>query len=109
VSDTGYLIVLVSCPAIAEARSVGRALVEERLAACVHVIPGVTAIYRWKGSIEEDPQTVLVVKTTRAAWPRLADRVQELHTDEVPEILALPVEEGLPTYLRWIDTVVEVT
>ena len=84
----------------------GLTLVEERLAACVHVIPGVTAIYRWKGSIEEDPQTVLVVKTARAAWPRLAERVQELHTDEVPEIVALPIEDGLPAYLRWIDSVV---
>jgi len=106
VSEPGYLIVLVSCPTTALALSMGRALVEEQLAACVHVMPGVTAIYRWQGSIEEDPQTVLVVKTCRAAWSRLAERVQELHTDEVPEILALPIEEGLQTYLRWIDSVV---
>ena len=108
-SEPGYLVVLVSCPTTALALSIGRVLVEERLAACVHVLPGVTAIYRWQGSVEEDPQTVLVVKTSRSAWSRITERVQEVHTDEVPEILALPIEEGLQTYLSWIDSVAGMT
>jgi periplasmic divalent cation tolerance protein len=81
--------------------------VEERLAACVHVVSGITAFYRWEGRIEEDAQTLLLVKTVRSAWPAMAGRVKELHSDEVPEIIAVPIAEGLSSYLRWIDTVVD--
>ena len=107
VDDKRYLVGFISFPTVAEAKKVAQALVEERLAACVHVLSGISAIYRWKGKIEEDPQTLLVVKTTRAVWPALQERVKALHSDEVPELIALPIVEGLPAYLAWMDEVVE--
>ena len=105
--EANYLVVFVSCPTVAEAKSVAQTLVGEKLAACVHVISGITAIYRWQGKIEEDPQTLLVVKTARTAWPAVQKRVKALHSDEVPELIALPIVEGLPAYLAWIDDVVK--
>lgn len=102
-----HLVVLISFPTKAEAMSVAQTLVREKLAACVHVLSGITAIYRWKGKVEEEPQTLLLVKTGREVWTDLQERVKALHSDEVPEIIALPIVEGLPAYLDWVDSVVE--
>jgi len=101
-----YLAVLVSVSDAKLGVALGRALVEERLAGCVQVIPAGTAIYRWQGVLYTDSQAQLIIKTTRAAWPALQARIQELHGDDVPEILALPVADGLPAYLRWMDETV---
>ncbi len=101
--EADYLVVLV---AVAEAETgieLGRTLVEEQLAACVQVIPGGIAIYRWQGTLYADPQTQLLIKTRRGAWPALQARIRSLHSDETPEVLALPVADGLPAYLRWLD------
>ena len=97
---------MVALVTVADAETgvrLGRQLVEERLAACVQVIPGGTAIYRWEGRINVEPQAQLLIKTPRARWPSLRDRIVALHADETPEILALPVLDGLPAYLRWAD------
>ena len=104
--ESEYLVVLVSITDPKAGTSLGRALVEERLAGCVQVIPGGTAIYRWRGRIYTDPQTQLIIKTKSSAWAALQARILELHSDETPEILALPVSEGLPSYLSWMDEVV---
>lgn len=96
------LVVLVTVSETAAAISLGRSLIEEGLAACVQVIPGGTAIYRWPGAIHTEPQTQLIIKTTAPAWPALQARIVALHSDEVPEILALPVTDGLPAYLAWL-------
>jgi periplasmic divalent cation tolerance protein len=101
-----YLIVLVSVSDAKAGVALGRVLVEERLAGCVQVIPGGTAIYRWQGVLYTDPQAQLIIKTTRAAWPALQTRIPELHSDDIPEILALPVAGGLASYLHWMDEVV---
>jgi|GEM_PF-368214 len=101
--DGDYLVVLVTIADAEIGVALGRALVEENLAACVQVIPGGTAIYRWQGRLYTDAQSQLIIKTRRAVWPRLQERIVELHGDEVPEILALPVVDGLPAYLRWLD------
>ena len=90
-SEGEYLAVLVSVSDAKAGASMGRTLVEERLAGCVQVIPSGIAIYRWQGVLYNDAQTQLINKTTRAAWPALRARIVELHSDEVPEILALPV------------------
>jgi periplasmic divalent cation tolerance protein len=95
---------IVALVTVADAETgalLGRQLVEERLAACVHVIPGGTAIYRWEGSVHVEPQTQLIIKSARRTWPALRDRIVELHADDVPEVLALPVVEGLPAYVAW--------
>jgi periplasmic divalent cation tolerance protein len=100
--DSEYLVVLVTIASADEGVALGRKLVEERLAACVQVIPGGAAIYRWEGEIHTDAQTQLIIKTCRTAWPALQSRIQTLHSDEVPEILALPVVDGLHAYLDWL-------
>ena len=97
------LVVLVTVSEAAAAMSLGRRLVEEGLAACVQVIPGGTAIYRWQGAIHTEPQAQLIIKTSAAAWPALQARIVALHSDEVPEILALPVTAGFPAYLAWLQ------
>ena len=76
---------------------------DERLAACVQVIPGGTAIYRWQGKLNTDAMAQLIIKTRAAVWPALRNRIVEMHDDEVPEILALPVSDGLPAYVRWVE------
>ncbi len=96
------LIVLVTAPTMDEAAELGRALVDERLAACASVIPGMRSIYRWQGVVQDDSEVLLVIKTTLALWSRLADRVAELHSYETPEVLALPIAAGAPRYLHWL-------
>ena len=86
----------------ANAERLARSLVEERLAACVNLLPGVRSIYRWEGAVEEADEILLVVKTTRAAHAALAERVRALHPYELPELVSLDPAEVDPAYLRWI-------
>jgi periplasmic divalent cation tolerance protein len=95
------LIAYVTCADLDEARRIGRALVEERIAACVNIRAHET-IYRWQGAIEQGPETALLAKTTRAGWPRLCARVQALHSYTLPCVVAWELVEGLPDYLDWI-------
>jgi periplasmic divalent cation tolerance protein len=81
---------------------IGRTLVEERLAACANVLPGLTSIYRWQEKICRDPEVLVLLKTRRSCFPKLARRVRELHPYSVPEIVALPVALGSPAYLAWV-------
>ena len=101
--DADYLVVFVTVGDTEAGVALGRTLVDERLAACVQVIPGGTAIYRWQDALHTGAMAQLIIKTRRLVWPCLRERIVELHGDEVPEILALPVADGLPTYLRWLD------
>jgi periplasmic divalent cation tolerance protein len=95
-------VVLVTVPNADEGCMLARRLVSERLAACGNVIPGLTSVYRWKGEVQEDPEALVMLKTTKEAIPALMDRVSELHSYEVPEFLVLPVEAGFEPYLRWV-------
>ena len=99
---TDALVVLVTTPSPERAAEIARALVEERLAACGNVVPGLRSIYRWEGKVQDDAEALLVLKTTRARFEALRDRVLALHPYEVPEVLALPVEAGSARYLAWI-------
>jgi periplasmic divalent cation tolerance protein len=110
-ADTEYIVVLCTVSDTQTggreaAVALARALVEEHLAACVQVIPGGTAIYRWQGQLYTEPQAQLLIKTRADAWPCLRGRIVALHGDEVPEILALPVVDGHAPYLAWIDEMV---
>ena len=99
---TDALVVLVTAPGAEEAARIARALVEERLAACGNVVPGLRSIYRWQGAVHEDAEALLVLKTTRDRFEALRARVLALHPYEVPEVVALPVEAGSASYLEWI-------
>ncbi len=85
-----------------QARKIGRALVEERLAACVNILAPMQSIYRWEGKIIEDNEAVLIAKSRDVLVERLTARVKELHSYSVPCVVALPIVQGNPDYLRWI-------
>ncbi len=98
----GLCVVLLTAPDAATAQRLARALVEERLAACVNRIPGLRSIYRWQGAVQEDAEELLIAKTLRARIPALAKRVADLHPYALPEVIALPVVGGSAAYLDWI-------
>ena len=100
--DATPLLVWSTFPEPERAGHVARALVEERLAACANLVSGVQSIYRWKGAVETAPEVWVLFKTTRAAYPQLEARLKELHPYELPEIVALRPEDGLPAYLQWV-------
>lgn len=94
----------VTCRDRAEARAIGEALVGERLAACANILPIMESIYRWKGAVETADEAVLILKTREALVPRLTARVRALHSYECPCVVALPITDGNPSYLAWIET-----
>ena len=96
------VMVLTTAASADELARLGRAVVEERLAACVTVVPTARSIYRWKGVVEEAQEALGIIKTTRGRYPALEARWMELHSYEVPELLVVPVETGLPAYLSWL-------
>ena len=96
------VVVLLTGPTAEALQAIGGSLVEERLAACVNVLPGVKSIYRWEGAVEESDEALAIVKTTVARLPGLEARVGELHPYELPEILAIEPDGGSIAYLNWI-------
>ena len=97
-----YVIALTTLPADADAAEFGRTLIDERLAACVNLLPVMESVYRWEGKIEFEAERQLVIKTSRDRVPDLWDRVRELHPYEVPEFIVIPIVDGNEAYLRWI-------
>lgn len=96
------LLVITNLPDRASAERVAEALVIQRIAACVNVLAECASIYRWEGKLEHASEVPLLIKTTRAAYPKLEDALRKLHPYELPEIIALPVNTGLPEYLNWV-------
>jgi periplasmic divalent cation tolerance protein len=96
------LIVFITAGSSEEAARIADALVEERLAACVNVIPGVQSVYRWREQVERASEWMLLAKTTEDVLPALTLRVKALHSYTVPEILAVPVHGGSDDYLAWL-------
>ena len=97
------LVALSTAPSAEVAEQLARALVGEGLAACVNVVPGVTSYYRWKGELQRDAEWLLVIKTSAGRLEALKAALVRLHPYEVPELVALGVEDGLPSYLAWLD------
>ena len=102
-----HFTVFITAPNEDEAASIARALVEERLCACVNIIPRIRSIYRWEGKIFDEPEVMMIAKTSSAMAPALVNRVKELHSYKVPEIICLPISTGSGDYLDWIDASVE--
>ena len=100
-----YVVVFVTAVSVEQGMSIARALVEEEVVACVNVVKGVRSVFRWKGKVEEEDEVLLVLKTRTARLPEVIARVKELHSYDVPEIIALPIIDGNPSYLQWIDEV----
>ena len=101
-SEPEVRIGFITAPDAETAARVARALVEERLAACVNLVPGIRSIYRWEGALEEDAEVLLVVKTRADRAADLASRVAQLHPYDLPEVVLLPVVGGSSAYLEWV-------
>ncbi len=100
---TDVRVVLITAPAGESAAGIARDLVERRLAACVNLVREVRSIYRWEGAIQDDREDLLIVKTTASRVADLLARVREVHPYTVPEVIALPVDAGSESYLRWVE------
>lgn len=100
-----YIVVLITTSSSEEAEKIGRALVEGRLAACVNTIPEIKSFFTWQGKLEEEREALMIVKTKASLFPSLVERVKALHSYTLPEVIALPIQMGSESYLRWIDEV----
>jgi periplasmic divalent cation tolerance protein len=102
--STCYQIVLCTCPDKNTAENIARQLVKDKLAACVNILPGVTSIYCWREQIESAQEHLLLIKANKTTFPAIAAAITKQHPYELPEIIAVPIENGLPEYLNWIDS-----
>jgi len=103
---TDKRIILTTAGSEDEARKIARHLVENRLAACINLIPQVESIYRWQGKMESAAEWLLLIKTTAERFPAVRDAIAELHSYEVPECIMLPIEDGSALYLQWLGEAV---
>jgi len=101
--DHKYLLVFITTSSSEEGQRIAETLVQERLAACVNIVPAIISIYRWQGEVHRDSEVLLIAKSRPELFESLAARVKELHSYEVPEIIALPIVAGSKAYLSWIN------
>lgn len=101
-ADDGFRVALTTAPDAERGAHIARALIEERLAACVNLVHGVRSIYRWEGNVEDQAEVLLVVKTRSELLPSLEQRLRELHPYEIPELVSLSILEGSADYLEWV-------
>jgi periplasmic divalent cation tolerance protein len=100
VSDA--IVVMVTCGSSEEARTIATRLLEERLVACVNIAGRIRSLFHWKGAVAQESESLLLMKTRAECFERLSKRVKELHSYEVPEVIAVPIMVGNPDYLDWI-------
>ena len=101
------IVVLVTCENQDEAKKIAGALVEKRLAACANILPNVRSVFRWQGAVEDEDEVLMIIKTRHEVFDHLAEVVTELHSYDVPEIIALPIVAGNAPYLDWIENEVK--
>jgi len=97
------IIALVTCGSEDEALKIANALVEDHLAACANLVAPIRSIYRWEGKIWDENEWLLIIKTQRHRFGALEKKVKSLHSYSVPEIISLPIVEGSPSYLNWLE------
>ena len=100
---TDKRIVLTTAGSEEEAVKIAHGLVERRFAACVNIVPKILSIYRWQGKVEEAAEWLLIIKTTAERCPAVRDAIRELHSYELPECIALSVDDGSLPYLKWLE------
>jgi periplasmic divalent cation tolerance protein len=100
---TDKIVVFTTCGSEEEARTLASALIEKRMAACVNITSPVTSVYRWKGVLEQTQEWMLIIKSRRERFEELRHVLETAHSYELPEVLALPVVEGSPNYLTWVE------
>ncbi len=99
---TSTLITLCTCPSQTVAEEIASTLVEQGVAACINIIPAITSIYKWQGRLEKEGEALMLIKTDRSRYSDLEQALTTLHPYELPEIIAVPVEQGLAGYLNWV-------
>lgn len=100
---TDKIVVLTTCDSEEQAERIARHLIEKRVAACVSILPRARSIYRWKGAIEEAAEFVLLIKSRRELFDVLCSELKSVHSNEIPEVIALPIVDGSEEYLAWLD------
>lgn len=100
--QTEEIIIFITAPGEDEAVRIARSLVDSRLAACVNIIKDIRSIYTWQGKVEDDSEVLMIVKTVQSLFTPLSAKVKEIHSYDVPEIIALPISDGSEDYLEWI-------
>jgi periplasmic divalent cation tolerance protein len=96
------LLVITNLPDRAAAETLADALIEKRVAACINILAPCWSVYRWQGAVQHDEEHPVLIKTTREAYPELEAQIRAHHPYELPEIIAVPIERGLPAYLDWV-------
>ncbi len=97
-----YIIILVTAKDAREAEKIANGLLQDKLIACANIINGVKSLFWWQGKIDESPEALIVIKTTKSLFKKAAAKVKQLHSYETPEIIALPIVDGSADYLKWI-------
>lgn len=100
--DADFVLALTTLPVEQDALTFARVLVDERLAACVNIMPEMQSVYRWQGNVEQERERQVLIKTTQRCLAALWDRIRELHSYDVPEFIVLRISDGNDVYLRWI-------
>lgn len=98
-----YILVLNTCPDLQTAESIANILVDQQLAACVNIVPGVISVYQWKGQVEKEQEALLIAKTRADKFSQVTNTIKTRHPYELPEVISVPINDGLPEYLSWID------
>ncbi|MGR3179291.1 MAG: divalent-cation tolerance protein CutA [Candidatus Anammoxibacter sp.] len=101
--NTQYIVVLITTSSMDEAKKIGASLINEKLAACTNIVSSVQSLFRWKGNVCDETETLIIAKTKLDLFDKLQVKVKELHSYEVPEIIALPIIKGNEDYLKWIE------
>lgn len=101
---TDRIVVLITAGSEEEAHKIAKLLVKKKKAACVNILPGVDSLFWWKGKMDSARESLLLVKTRASLFPEIVNLVREIHSYEIPEIIALPIIAGNEDYLRWLDT-----
>lgn len=104
-----YQVIFCTCPDENTASTLASLLVEQHHAACVNIIPGLTSVYRWRGKVETDREHLLLIKTRADSYPAIERIIREHHPYELPEIIAVTIDNGLEDYLHWIDNQLSTT
>src|SRR5688572_18155952 len=100
---TEKIVVFSTCGSEEEAVKVARALVDAKVAACVNIVPKIRSVYRWKGVVEDEQEWMLLIKTSRSLFKELKGEFRKAHSYEIPEMIAMPIVDGSPEYLEWLD------
>lgn len=105
--NLAYIVLLITAGSIEEAQQISRALLEQKKVACVNIVPQISSLFWWQGKIDSESEVLLLAKTKASKLPEILDLVREIHSYDVPEVIALPILDGNREYLEWIDKEIE--